>query len=372
MPKGKEKESGKLPRRTEELLHLYERYLSPLALISGFVLDSFVLFRRIDLWTSHLLLFFYLVIAALGITLLNLIQIGRLRNDFWIRSAPFLPVAAQFSFGGLFSAYVILYSRSAAYSASWIFVILLAALLLGNERFTRLYSRFNFQIGILFTVLFSFLIFYVPLLFGRIGSDIFLVSGALALLLMTGFLRGLYRLVPELVRANGTKIARSMAVIFVVFNILYFTNAIPPLPLSLKDAGVYHKVEKAGDAYLLEAEPSRWYEAYLRYNTVFHRAPGESVFVYSAVFAPTKFSTTILHEWEYYDGSTESWVRSATLGFPITGGRDGGYRGFSIKENVEAGKWRVNVKTGEGKIIGRISFTIIGVPAPVRTEEQRG
>jgi len=158
----------------------------------------------------------------------------------------------------------------------------------------------------------------------------------------------------------------------VIFNVLYFTNAIPPLPLSLKEAGVYHKIEKVGDKYLLEAEPSRWYEAYLRYNTKIHKAPGESVFVYSAVFAPTRFSTTILHEWEYYDEKTEHWVRSATFGFPITGGRDGGYRGFTLKESVEEGKWRVNVKTGDGKIIGRISFTVVEVPEPVPTIELTG
>lgn len=360
-----------LPKSTEELILWYERYVSPITLIAGFTLDAIII-RRVDLLFSNVLLFSYLAIAGICIVLLNMIIAGTLRGRAWTSLAPFLPAIIQFSFGGLFSGYVILYSKSAALAVSWIFVVILAALLIGNERFRNFYKLLAFQMGLLFFGAFSFLTFFLPVVLGRIGSDIFLASGALALLLMTGFLRGLYRLVPELVRANGTKIARSMAVIFVVFNILYFTNAIPPLPLSLKDAGVYHKVEKAGDAYLLEAEPSRWYEAYLRYNTVFHRAPGESAFVYSAVFAPTKFSTTILHEWEYYDESTESWVRSATLGFPITGGRDGGYRGFSLRENVEAGKWRVNVKTGEGKIIGRISFTIIGVPEPVKTEEQRG
>src|SRR3989338_1717403 len=361
-----------LPKNTEELLHLYERYLSPLALIYGFVIDNFILFKRVDAWTSHLLLFFYLALSATGIALLNLIQTGRIRHAFWLKAAPFLPVVAQFSFGGLFSAYVILYSRSAAFAISWIFVVILAALLLGNERFTRFYSRFTFQVGILFTALFSFLIFYVPVILVRIDAGIFLLSGALAIVLMAIFIRGLYFLMPQHVLAHRTQIARNIAAIFVIFNVLYFTNAIPPLPLSLKEAGVYHKIEKVGDKYLLEAEPSRWYEAYLRYNTKIHKAPGESVFVYSAVFAPTRFSTTILHEWEYYDEKTEHWVRSATFGFPITGGRAGGYRGFTLKKSFEEGKWRVNVKTGDGKIIGRISFTVVEVPEPVPTIELTG
>ena len=176
-------------------------------------------------------------------------------------------------------------------------------------------------------------------------------------------------LVPTIVSERG-KVARVVGSVFLLFNILYFTNAIPPLPLALKESGVYHKVEKSGDIYALLAEPSHWYEVYLRYNSVFNRAPGESVFVFSSVFAPTKLSTTVLHEWEYYDEKTSAWVRSGTFGFPITGGRTAVIAGTRFGENIEAGKWRVNVKTGNGLIIGRISFTIVDVSVPVATIEK--
>ncbi|MDO8561445.1 MAG: DUF2914 domain-containing protein [bacterium] len=356
-----------LPKSTEELIRWYERYISPLALIAGFLADNYILLRRVDLWTSNLLLFSYLAISGLGIVLINLIQTGRLQNPIFVKSAPFLPVVAQFAFGGLFSGYVSLYGRSAAYSTSWIFVIALALLLLGNERFTRFYSRFTFQVGIFFTVLFSFLIFYLPIILGNIGPYIFVASGIASLIIMSAFIRFLAFLMPEHVKMHRMHIIRSIAIIFVTFNILYFSNAIPPLPLALKDAGVYHDIVKEGDAYVLTAEPVPWYESYLRYNTVYHRTAGETVFVYSAVFAPSKFSTTVLHEWEYYDDKTNAWVRNGTFGFPLVGGRDGGYRGYSLRENVTAGKWRVNVKTGNGLIIGRISFTVVDVPTPVKT-----
>src|SRR3989344_3728797 len=65
----------------------------------------------------------------------------------------------------------------AAVAASWIFVILLAALLLANERFVRFYMRFAFQVGIFFTTLFSFLIFFLPVIFHRIGPYMFFASG---------------------------------------------------------------------------------------------------------------------------------------------------------------------------------------------------
>ncbi len=361
----------RLPKSKEELILWYERYLSPVALIAGFLADNYILLRRVDLWTSNLLLFFYLAVASTCVVLTNLIATGRLQKPFFIKASPFLPFIAQFAFGGLFSGYVSLYSRSAAYSASWIFVVLLAALLLGNERFTRFYSRFTFQVGILFTVLFSFLIFYLPVVFKSIGQGMFIASGVLSLALTALFMRFLAYLMPEHVREHRTKIARTIAAIFVAFNVLYFSHAIPPLPLALKSAGVYHNVVKEGDEYILSAEPVPWYESYLRYNTLFHKTAGETVFIYSAVFAPSEFSITILHEWEYYDLSAKSWVRTATFGFPITGGRDGGYRGFSLRENIDAGKWRVNVKTGNGLIIGRVSFTVEDVSVPVVTVEKR-
>lgn len=358
-----------LPKSTEELILWYERYVSPVTLIAGFTFDA-IIFRSVDLWFSNFLLFSYLVIAGACILLLNMIIAGTLRGRFWTSFAPFLPAIIQFSFGGLFSGYVILYSQSAALAVSWIFIAILAVLLIGNERFRNRYKLFTFQIGLLFFGVFSFLTFFLPMIFGRIGSSIFLIGGVLSLAVMFFLLRLTAYLVPAIAGERG-KVARVVGSIFLIFNVLYFMNAIPPLPLALKEAGVYHDVVKQGDEYVLRTEPRHWYESYLRYNTVFHKTAGESVFVFSAVFAPTKFSTTVLHEWEYYDEKDGAWIRSGTFGFPITGGRDGGYRGYSLRENVASGKWRVNVKTGSGLIIGRISFTVVDAPTPVEIVEKR-
>lgn len=359
-----------LPKNTEELIAWYERYISPVTLIAGFTIDAIIV-RRVDLWFSNLLLFSYLVIASVCILLLNLIIAGTLRGRFWTALAPFLPAIIQFSFGGLFSGYVILYSQSATLAVSWIFVAILAVLLIGNERFRNFYKLFAFQFALLFFGVFSFLTFFLPVVLGRIGTTVFLIGGVTSLAVMSFLFRLTAYLVPVLKSERG-KLARVVGSIFLVFNILYFTNAIPPLPLALKESGVYHQINRVGDEYVLDSEPSHWYESYLRYNAVFHRAPGESVFVFSSVFAPTKLSTTILHEWEYYDEKTSAWVRSGTFGFSITGGRDGGYRGYTLRENVEAGKWRVNVKTGNGLIIGRISFAVVDVPIPAPTIEKKG
>ncbi len=335
------------------------RYVSPLSLIAGFIADNLFLTKRVDLLLTNALLFSYLVIAGLGILLINLIQNGRLRHPLFIKTLPLLPVVAQFAFGGLFSGYLSLYSRSAGVSVSWIFIVALVVLIIGNERFAHFYARFLVQISLYFTVLFSFLIFFLPIVFHRIGPWMFLASGALALMVTGAYLALVFKLIPQM-REHSGRAVLAIAVIFVAFNILYFTNAIPPLPLALKQAGVYHAVmPQAGGGYLLSGEVVPWYEKYLNYAPTFHGAPGAAVYAWSAIFAPSGLSTEILHQWQFYDTTRKQWTTTNTVSFPINGGRDGGYRGYSEKINPASGPWRVNVVTQYGQIIGRISFTVV-------------
>ncbi len=359
----------KLPRSTEELLRWYERYISPLSLIVGFTIDKLAI-RRVDLVQSNILLFTYLTVAAVGIVVFHLIQSGRLRGKAFLTVVPFIPAIIQFGFGGLFSGFVILYSQSAAYATSWIFVVLLAGLLIGNERFRKLYTGFVFQTSILFLTLISFLIFFLPVVTGKIGTTMFLVSEVLAVGIMLAFVRGFSILAPEVYRVSRLRLFESTASIFLIFNLLYFTNVIPPLPLALRDAGVFHKVTRVNGEYHLQAEPLKWYQRYLQYNTVFHKTRGETVYVFTSVFAPTRLSTTITHEWQFYDPALGKWLTTDTVSFPIQGGRDGGYRGYTLDNATVSGAWRVNVLTGDGRLIGKVSFTIEDASTRPQTSEE--
>jgi len=354
------------PKDMQQLMHWYERYISPIALVSGFLADNFILLKRVDLLQTNLILLFYLVLAALGIVLIHFIETGKMHNQRIVRASPLILIAMQFAFGGLFSGYLSLYSRSASLAVSWIFVLIIAVLLIGNERFTRLYARFVFQISLYFTVLFSFLIFFLPVILHRIGPLMFVISGLLSLFIIVLFLWLLDRLVPEVVRKDLPLATGIITLIFCIFNILYFSNTIPPLPLALKNAGVYHSVvRKSGGEYQLLGERVPWYASYLQYNTIYHATTGEGVYVYSAIFAPSGLSTTILHQWQQYDDAASTWVTTSTLRFAIVGGRDEGYRGYSFKSVPTPGAWRVNVITEYGQLIGRISFTIASTSTAV-------
>ena len=351
-----------MPKSMEQLAEWYMRYISPLALVAGFFADNLILLRRVDVWTSNVLLFSYLTIAAICIIILNLITTGRIQTKWILKITPLIPVVAQFAFGGLFSGYLSLYSRSASFPASWVFVVLVGVLLIGNERFVRYYMRFSFQISMFFTVLFSFLIFFLPVIFHRIDPWMFVLSGLTSLVAITLFLRFIRYLMPELVKKERTRIARIIAVIFIIFNILFFSGAIPPLPLALKTAGVYHSVVRTSEGiFELGAEVEPWYARYIPHTTVFHHASGETAYAFSAVFAPSGVSTVILHEWQRFDAQTGEWSTKATVRFPIIGGRDGGYRGYSFYKSISEGRWRVNVITQHGQLIGRISFSVVDV-----------
>lgn len=357
-----------LPRDTEQLIQWYERYISPLSLIVGFLVDSFILLRRVDLWQSNALLLAYLLLASVGIAIINLIETGRLRHRVFLTIAPFVPVVVQFSFGALLSGFLSLYSRSAAFVGTWLFVAAVAVLMIGNERFRKLYLRYSFQISMLFASVFLFLIFFIPVVVHRIGPMFFVLSGGIALAVIVAFLRLLHRLVPEVEVRERRTVALSIAAIYLVINALYFSNAIPPLPLALKEAGVYHSVTRVGTEYRLEAEESPWYRWILPGSAVYHRAPGESAYAFSAIFAPSQLTTDIVHVWERYDETEGEWVESERVRFPIQGGRDGGYRGYSVKTDLAPGAWRVDVQTGYGQTIGRIRFRVEASASRMETE----
>jgi hypothetical protein len=347
----------------------HERYLSAAALLSGFIIDNLTL-TRIDLLFDNLILLSYLLLAVIGIVVFNLIDTGKLRGRVFERVAPMFPLLAQFAFGGLFSGYFIFYGRSASVLSSWIFVLILALFLVGNERFKKQYLRFRFQMSIFFVALFSFSIFSIPTLIGAIGPHIFVLSGVVSVGVMALLLRFLQKIMPEKIAATRNSLVTSISGIFIIFNILYFSNAIPPLPLSLKDIGVYHNIERVESGYRVLAESPPWYKFYRGYRNSFSRTEDEAVYVFSSVFAPTKLETKIFHQWQYFDDSLGRWTPAGTFGFPIIGGRDGGYRGFSTKTAIFEGKWRVNVITEHGQIVGRIKFEVEKSEEPVKFGEK--
>ncbi len=339
----------------------HERTVSFAAFFGGFIFDNLTL-SRIDRFFDMFVLFFWLVIAGTSIIILNISQ-----KKFSKYTSVFL-FFIQIAFGALFSGFTVIYMRSGSLAASFPFLALVVFLFVGNEFFRKRYLRLAFQVSILFTALFFLMIFYIPILLGQMGAGTFLLSGAASLAIIFVFISSVYSLLPKEAGEKKMTLIKSIGGIFLTVNILYFTNSIPPIPLSLKDAGPYHSLSKspAGD-YILEGEHVRWID-FFKPRKEIHILSGESVYFYSAVFAPAKLSTGIAHDWQYYDVNAGEWLPLGKFAFGITGGRDMGYRGYSVKTNIRPGLWRVDVITDRGQVIGRTKFMVIETETPVALE----
>lgn len=300
---------------------------------------------------------------------MDLYEDGKLRGGITDNVFEFLPFVLQFCFGGLFSAFVIFYSKSASLFSNSAFVLVLVSLLIGNEFFKKHYSKLIFQIAIYFVALFSFLIYFLPVLIKQMGAMIFIFSGFISLIFIGFFIFIVYFLTPELYKKSYQSLLLVILGLYTLINVLYFTNIIPPIPLSLKIADVYHRIEKDVNAnYVVTGEKNSWREKFGLSQKIYLQE-GEPVYIFSSIFAPTDLNLSIMHDWQYYDAN-DGWVSASKIVFPMKGGRDEGYRGFSMKENIFRGEWRVDIKTEKGQSIGRVRFDIENgtPPKPLETK----
>ncbi len=335
-----------------------ERPISTLSLVGGFVFSALTV-KRVDLFWGNFRIILQLLIVAVCIVWINMMENKNEKNpsktNFWLVNI------SQFISGGLLSTFLVFYFRSSELSASWPFILILAFASWANEWLKNLYARLSFQISLFYLLLFSFTIFFVPVVMHAIGTKIFLFSGGISLITMMIFLLILACAARERFRQNIKIVFPAIAGIFIAVNILYFTNFIPPIPLSVIDGGAYHSVMKNEDGnYVVQYEDMGW-RKYMTLYPDFHLKKGNPVYVYSAVFSPPSLDTTIIHEWQYDDPQTREWSYRERFTLSVTGGREGGFRTYSMKTNMSPGHWRVTVATPKGKVIGRVRFNVVAI-----------
>lgn len=345
---------------------LYHRhaYAGPALFFFGGVAWDAATLRYIDAWFDNLFLLGYLFLLGTLVVLSILDRHDRLRHPRLRALRPWFPPAVQFLTGALFSAYVIYYAQSATWTNA-LFLVVLVGLLVANEFIWRRTFNLYALLGIYFLATLSFFIFFLPVLFGAMGYGMFLLSGLVSLAAAGGMLYVLRRNAVlhglRLVAASGLLIG-----LFGVVHLFYVQNWIPPVPLALRMGGPYHDVQAERNAYVLAYEPAPWYRFWKRADDVFHPAPDDTVYCFAAVFAPTALETQIVHHWQRFDARRTRWETMDRIPYEVTGGRRGGYRGFTFKRHAPAGRWRVDVETPRGQAIGRIRFRI-AVPDSTRT-----
>jgi hypothetical protein len=345
----------------------HERSISALSLACGFAFDSYT-FGRIDHALTQAVFIVYLLIAGLAIAVLHVLESrpdGRKPSD---RTRTVLVAITQFALGCLLSGFCVFYTRSASITSSWPFLLAMAAIFIGNEYMRRYHSRLVFAALLFFFSLYSYAILLVPIVLGRIGRIPFLISGAIAVVIFFFYMRAIARLGHERYRGARMQILGGMVLITLLLNLAYFLRILPPLPLVLTQAGVYHDVKRVDGNYQVAQEevPPEWQALFGTYP-VMHVQKGTKLYVYNAVFAPHSLHTRIVHDWQWLDPKARDWVSQQRISVPIAGGRDDGFRWSTYKTDPRPGQWLVKINTFDGRAIGRVRFSVEQQAVPPAT-----
>ncbi|MEK7175937.1 MAG: DUF2914 domain-containing protein [Patescibacteria group bacterium] len=339
-------------RQIKDWYETNEKSVSTISLIAGFVFDSLTL-QRIDNFRDNLWLSLNLLLVGTCIIFLNRQKFHESWKHFWLLNT------LQFGLGNILGGFFILYFRSGTLSASWPFLILLLFALVANELFQKRYARLVLQLSFFYLAVFSFSIFLVPIFLHQIGPFVFILSGMASLLVFWLFILLLKKLISERFKESSRPLFFAVMAIFFGINVLYFANLIPPIPLSLKDAGIYQYLSRDSRGSYIIAEEKKRFMDYFSFHETIHLVPGDSLYAYNAIFSPTNLDTRIIHEWQYRDEETGKWLTAARIPLLLSGGRSGGFRTYSTKSNLTEGDWRVNIATPRGELLGRINFRII-------------
>jgi len=326
--------------------------------VSGFLFDAVTLVR-IDSILDLLIQAGYL----LAITWI-LIQQVKVERGAWAPSARISKVwryetdAIHFFYGGLLSAYVILYFKSASASRSVVFLLLIAILMLINEMPQVQKAGFKMRLGLHAFCIMSFLNYLIPVLVGRMGDWTFALAVILTGVITFYLIRYLIRLMPEEGRQAWFSMAWPPALILVVIVALYSARWIPPVPLSLKYIGIYHDVQRDGPDYRLIYPKPPFYLFWRKESNPFLARPGDSIHCFVGIFAPRRFTHQMSMVWSVKPEGSSRYITSDRIPLPIYKDRDQNYRGVGAKSRFEPGKWRIEIQTEDGRSVGEADFKV--------------
>lgn len=344
-------------KNIKEFYERYEGRIGAATILIGFIFDNLTL-RNAHINTQTSVFVAYLLLSGVSIFILNLLESKNQDTKTFPKFHFWAFILLQFSIGSLFSMFFVFYSRGVSISATWPFLLLLLANMIGSELFKKRYLHLSVQISLLFVSIFSFCIYFLPVVFHRISGWVFVGSGILSLILVFLFLKALKLVAKQKLKEERGKIILGVGIIYLLINIFYVFNVIPPVPLVMKKGGVYQSISWQEKGYVVKGETKPWWEFFTSYP-VYHHTYGDPVYVVTAVYSPAALNTSIFHNWQFFDEEKNKWQSVTKIPVAIVGGREGGYRSYSVKQNIVAGLWRVDMETAESRVIGRIKFKIV-------------
>ena len=350
--------------REKAAVQKIEKFIPAIAFLGGFSWDSMTIGHKVY-GRDLILLSFYYVVALVSIFFIatkhvindednniNPSFISKVLNHEWPSSwIDRLTWAVQFCFGNLYSALVICYFKSSGSIAAFIIVLILVALLVGNEFLKQKYEKFGVSLAffcLLGTMFFNFLI---PHLAHEMGAFWFFLSTIISLFIC-------YLLWFKSKHKKRNLIAP--ITISLVLSIAYLANWIPPVPLIVKQQIVCKNFDN--ETYSCDTDRLSFWQRNGFTQSTIHKEDGDEIYFMSSVYGPAELKAPVEFRWYYKEPSTGKFKLTDKISssrMVIRGGRDAGYRSYSKKKNIPAGAYRVETAYKDGAVIGSSSFKVL-------------
>lgn len=350
--------------------------------LGGFAWDALTLVR-VDRLVDNLLLGTYLVVLSVLLVLDERVEASPATWPWLAARAGWVRAGVQFLFGGLFSAYLVFYGRSASWGPSLAFVVVLAGLFVVNEFLHDVLRGVWLRLLLHWLVAFAYLLYALPVLAGFASTWLALVAAVVAtagtVLVATGMGLDAGRERPWR-RPLALGLALSMGLL-----LADRLGLVPPMPFAVVEIGVFHGVERRVEPdaaalrrptrYWLSYERPPWWAPWRDDDRAFRQREGEAAHLFTAIFAPTGFTSGVVHVWQRWDAVAGGWVDrdriDVTWRGELKGGDDLGYRTWSKKTRLDVGAWRVLVETPEGRELARYRFEVLPPPHPAPSRVER-
>jgi hypothetical protein len=339
------------------LLGFLRRHSTPAMFVAGFLFDFFTM-QRIDAWADLAFQLAYLAALTLLLVFQHRELAGRwtpgsLTSRFWHYNLE----ALHFVYGGLLSAYVVLYLRSSTSARPLVFLLLLIAVMVINEVPLVRGAGYRLRLGLYGFCVLSFLTYFIPILLGRIGGWVFLLSLLSSAAVVWSVTAWLAAPGDDRSRERLRLFAPAGAMLLVVA-VLYGLRLIPPVPLSVQFHGIYHDVRREADRYTLVYQQPPFWAPWRHDSRPFGRRDGDRLHYFARIFAPAGFEHRLIIRWDVFDPRLGTWMTTDRIPLSLVGGRAEGFRGTVVKANFTPGRWRVVAETEDGRAIATLSVRV--------------
>ena len=343
------------PSGIRAFIHRNEKKLDLAFFVGGFIFDV-AMIEAPDALSSILQQVFYLVVIAALIHFEMLFRMHKWRPGKWIRKVwTWRTLLLHFSLGNLLNLYSLYYIKSASFFSSLIFLFLMIGFILANELPMVKGAKVSAKVALYAICLFSFFSTIFPIIFGFVSWLPFTFAVVATVLVFALQTKLMLRTVTDRALLNKAMLAPGIAVMG-VFVLFYTLGWIPPVPLSVREQGIYHQIEKRDGKFLLSFEKS-WWKPWQTSDVDFKAEVGDKIYFYAQIYSPTRISDQVVIRWLQKNAKGD-WVSSDAIPLNIHGGRTEGFRGFAFKGNYTPGEWQVRVETSSGIEISRHYFDV--------------